>query len=199
MALRKRIAEDGLEDEIFEAVAEGLSITKLCEQFQITSRKMFYDWKGKEGLRHDKYVAAKKIAAGVHAELAGEMFDELSKKPFITGPDVSLATAASKYQQWLASVKDREQYGAQDKGTTLNLNFGDQHFEALMSPGARPRLGAPAPQTLIPVEEHAEADYIELEDVGAGNDGEAEAQPGITDGPITPPAPTLAPELGDLL
>ncbi|MEE8607922.1 MAG: hypothetical protein V3S55_09965 [Nitrospiraceae bacterium] len=198
LALRKRIAEEDLEDEIFEAVAEGLSITKVCEQFQITSRKMFYDWKGKEGPRQDKYTAARLIAGEVHAEKAGEILDKLGEPgKFITGPDVSLATARSKYQQWLAGVKDRDQFGPQDKGATLNLNFGDQHFEALMSPGARPHLSERGkPDPLVPIQE---AEFVELENVGAGNDGEAEAQSGITEGPITPPAPTLAPELVDLL
>lgn len=201
MALRKRIAEEDLEDEIFEAVAEGLSITKVCEQFQITSRKMFYDWKGKEGPRHDKYLAARVIAGEAHAEMAGEILDKLAGSKFLTGPDVQAATARSKYQQWLASVKDRDNFGPQDKGAIVNLNFGDQHFEALMSPSARPRImpsqGAPTTlETLTPVEEYQEAEF---ENVGAGNDGEAKAQPGITEGPITPPAPTLAPELGDLL
>lgn len=200
LALKKRIAEGDLEDDIFEAVAEGLAIGKVCEMFQITSRKMFYDWKGKEGPRHDKYTQARLIAAGAHAEKAGDELDALKDQVMLTGPEVAAATSRSKYQQWLASVKDRDQFGAQDKNPAVVLNFGELHFEALRS--ARPRQIVAPVQTLIPAEEHAEANthepYYE-EIVGVGNDGEADAQSGHIEGPITPPAPDLAPELGDLL
>ena len=139
-ALKKRIAEDGLEDEIFEAIAEGLSIANLCTKFQITSRKMFYDWKGKEGPRQDKYTAARLIAGEVHAEKAGEILDKLDDKLLLTGPEVQAAVARSKYQQWLASVKDRDQLGTQDKGRTNNLTFGRFHMAGIKHPGSRPRI-----------------------------------------------------------
>ncbi len=205
LALKKRIADEGIEDDIFEAVAEGLSITKVCERFGITSRKMFYDWKGKEGPRHDMYVAAKLISAEAHADLAGEELEALRGQTLLTGPDVTAAVARSKYQQWRASMKDRDQFGPQ-QGPAVVLQFGDLHFDALRKASAK-AIGR-TPETLIPVEEHTEADpqepmfeQIDIEDeiIGAGKDGEAEAQSGHTEGPITPPAPTLAPELGELL
>ena len=206
-ALKKRIAEDGLEDEIFEAIAEGLSIANLCTKFQITSRKMFYDWKGKEGPRQDKYTAARLIAGEVHAEKAGEILDKLDDKLLLTGPEVQAAVARSKYQQWLASVKDRDQFGTPDQGATINLSFGDLHMAALKSPGARPQIEAPEPTLLIPVEEPTTGTFsslipvqeAEFEQVGeAGNDGEADAQLGKIDEPISSPV-SLAPELSDLL
>ena len=197
LALRKRIAEDDLEDEIFEAVAEGMSIGNLCEKFDITSRKMFYDWKRKEGPTHDKYLAARLIAAEAHAEKAGEILDELKNQTLLTGPDVQAATSRSKYQQWLASVKDRDSFGTQDKGPTLNLSFGDLHLDALRNAMPQNRnvvLGPPVfEHDQIPVEE------ANFEIVGVGNDGEAEAHSGPVEGPITPLAPALAAELGDLL
>ena len=205
LALRKRIEADGTEDEIFEAVAEGLPIGKLCTKFGITSRKMFYDWKGKEGVRHEKYRAARTIAGEAHAELAGEILDELDGKILLTGPEVQAAVSRSKYQQWLASIKDRDQFGVQEKGATVNLNFGELHFDALRA--ARPKLIATSPP-IITAEDIEVSDlgdggepYYEPVDetVGAGNDGEADAQSGQIDEPISPPAPTLAPELGDLL
>lgn len=193
LALKKRIADDDLEDEIFEAIAEGTPIGKMCEMFQITSRKMFYDWKGKEGPRHDKYKQARLIAAEAHAEEAGAILDDLHKDAaLMTGPDVQLATSRSKYQQWLASVKDRDQFGSQDKSPAVLLQFGDLHFEAL-------RQGRPGkPDRTISAPEIPEADY-EIVEIGAGKDGEATAQTGHIVEPITPPAPSLAPELGELL
>ena len=221
LALRKRIAENDLEDEIFEAVAEGMSIGNLCEKFDITSRKMFYDWKRKEGPTHDKYLAARLIAAEAHAEKAGEILDELKDKTLLTGPDVQAATSRSKYQQWLASVKDRDSFGAQDKGPTLNLSFGDLHLDALRNAMPQNRIempevhipfvqiddgtppitstvtGTDGPEMFISLEDDADADFEEI--VGVGNDGEAEAHSGPVEGPITPLAPALAAELGDLL
>ena len=197
MALKKRIAEGHLEDEIFEAVAEGLSVSKVCKRFDITSRKMFYDWKGKEGPRHDKYRAARTIAAGAHAELAGQILDSLDDKEFLTGPDVQAAVARSKYQQWLAGIKNRDEYGAQDKSAKVVLNFGELHFEALRN--AQPNLLPGHTPTPEYTEYVPEADYVELETVGVGNDGEADAQSGQIEGPISPPAPALASELGELL
>lgn len=225
LALKKRIEADGTEDDIFEAVAEGLPIGKLCTKFGITSRKMFYDWKGKEGPRHDKYRAARIIAGEAHAELAGEILDDLDDKVLLTGPEVQAAVSRSKYQQWLASIKDREQFGVQEKGATINLNFGELHFDALRA--ARPKLLPKDPfknvsgstleeATVDPIIPIITAEDIEVSDlgdggepyyepiedetVGAGNDGEADAQSGQIDEPISPPAPTsLAPELGELL
>ena len=207
LALRKRIAENDLEDEIFEAVAEGMSIGNLCEKFDITSRKMFYDWKRKEGPTHDKYLAARLIAAEAHAEKAGEILDELKDKTLLTGPDVQAATSRSKYQQWLASVKDRDSFGAQDKGPTLNLSFGDLHLDALRNamPQNRIETAVGRGSVLIPEAEVIEElviagnDGYGFENVGVGNDGEAEAHSGPVEGPITPLAPALAAELGDLL
>lgn len=207
LALKKRIAEDDLEDEIFEAVAEGLSIGKMIVKFDITSRKMFYDWKGKEGPRHDKYKAARLIAAEAHAEMAGEILDNLANARLLTGPDVQAATARSKYQQWLASVKDRDQFGAQDKSPAITLNFNDLHFDALRNAAPTKRNRAlpygttDTVQTSLAETQEAEiqeADFT-VESAGAGNDGEADAQTGTTYGPITPPAPALALELADLL
>ncbi len=205
MALKKRIAEGDLEDDIFEAVAEGLPIGEVCEKFHITSRKMFYDWKGKDGDRNEKYKAARIIAGEAHAEKAGEILDDLDDKTLLTGPEVQAAVSRSKYQQWLAGVKDRDQFGTQDKGATVNLNFSDLHFEALRN--ARP--GLIADRTLQPVEERPsevattsqplQIEEAHYETVGAGNDGEADAQSGQIEGPISSPAPTLASELGELL
>lgn len=211
LALKKRIADEGLEDDIFEAVAEGLSITKVCEQFGITSRKMFYDWKGKDGERHDKYRAAKLISAEAHAEQAGVELDDLKNKVLLTGPEVTAAVARSKYRQWLAAMNDRDQFGVQ-QGPAVVLAFGDLHFDALRKASAK-AIAAPTPIiTAKDIEvtdlgagpdEDGEPYYeqIDIEDEinGAGKDGEAEAQSGHTEGPITPPAPSLAPELSDLL
>lgn len=222
LALRKRIEAEGIEDEIFEAVAEGLPVGKLCTKFEITSRKMFYDWKGKEGERHEKYKAARIIAGEAHAELAGEILDELDGKTLLTGPEVQAAVSRSKYQQWLAGIKDREQFGIHEPGATINLNFGELHFDALRA--ARPkllakigRMGTHDPEvsetTIISAEDIYVTDlgtnggdvvtyepyYEPIEEVAAGNDGEADAQSGQIDEPISPPAATLAPELGELL
>lgn len=197
LALRKRIADDHLEDEIFEEVAEGTPIGKMCEKFGITSRKMFYDWKGKDGDRHEKYLAARTIAAEAHAELAGAILDDLGDEEFLTGPMVQAASSRSKYQQWLAGVKDRDQFGSQDKGVQIAIGFGEMHFEQL-------RLHRPDAIQAIEVETDPEnedesipeADYVEE---GVGNEGEATAHTGHENEPITPPAPTLAAALQELL
>lgn len=195
LALRKRIADDDLEDDIFEAVAEGTAIGNLCTMFKITSRKMFYDWKGKDGPRHDKYTAARLIAAEAHAERAGEILDELVEdKSFLTGPDVAAATSRSKYQQWLASIKNPADFGT-NQAPAVVLNFGELHFESLRNsrPGKVVINPATAPER---IERIVEADF---EEVAVGNDGEDEAHAGHTIDPISPPTATPLSELADLL
>ncbi len=205
LALAKRIDTEGLEDLIFEAVAEGIPVGKMCEKFGITSRKMFYDWKGKSGARHEQYLAARLIAAEAHAEKAGEILDELKDKVLLTGPDVQAATSRSKYQQWLASVKNREEFGT-NQAPAVVVAFGELHFDALRA-GVPTKVIVPAvappTATQITAEPIREAEYEQLDiedEVAVGNDGEDEAQSGTTLDPISPP--TASPsdsELADLL
>ena len=196
MALKQRIEKEGLEDEIFEAISDGLSIGKVCEKFGITSRKMFYDWKKNKPELEDKFQAAKKFSAEAHLELAETALDALDKQSHLTSPEVALVMGKVKYRQWLAGVRDKEQYGPQDTAR-IQINIGDLHMAALQSPGARPQIAAaPVPETLIPVED------VPFEIEGeTSQDGEAEAYSGkMENGPSTPLAsPSLAPELGDLL
>lgn len=203
LALKKRIADEEIEDEIFEAIAEGHSIQRVCEMFDISSRKMLYDWKKNLHEGEAKFNAARRISADAHAEKAGDALDDLDGERLLTGPEVSLAIGKMKYRQWLASVRDKEQYGAQN-GAAVHISFGDLHMSALQSPGARPQIEGPQ-ETLIPAEEYAEAEILSIEEAGdeASNDGEANAQTGEIQGPNTPLAVpafgALAPELGELL
>lgn len=197
LALKKRIAEEGIEDEIFEAIAEGESIRAICEQFDISSRKMLYDWVGKTGPLKDKFVAARLISADAHAEMAGEALDTIDSA-LLTGPEVSLAVGKMKYRQWLASVRDKEQYGAQT-GAAIQISFGDLHMAALQSPGARPQIAAVRPSERI-----QDAEILHVEEAeDASNDGEADAYSGEQSGPnaplAVPASDALAPELGELL
>ena len=195
VALKKRIAEDDLEDEIFEAIADGIPIGKMCEMFGISSRKMFYDWKKNSPKLEEKFQAARKFSAEAHAEMAGEVLDKVGESKLLTSPEVALAMGKVKYRQWLAGVRDKEQYGTQDKAN-IQINIGDLHMAALQSPGARPQIaGAVSLEPEIP-----EADYEEIEGVKeTSKDGEADAYSGNIEIRPSTPLEFLAPELEELL
>ena len=194
-ALKQRIEKEGLEDQIFEALADGLSIGKMCEKFKISSRKMFYDWKKNVPSLEEKWQAAKKISAEAHVELAEDALDKLAKQSHVTSADVALTTQVIKYRQWLAGVRDKDQYGPTDIAK-IQINIGDLHMEALQSQGARPQIAAVG----LPALKIPEAEYEEIEGESS-NDGEADALRGTVElGPSTPLAsPSLALELGELL
>ena len=161
----------------------------VCNTFQISSRKMLYDWIKKGGdERAEMFRQARHLSADAHAEKAGDALNALGGTGFITGPEVTLAIGLSKYQQWLASVRDRDTYGAND-GTKVQINIGQLHLEALQAVGAADMLQLP--------EETPEADFTVVE----GQDDEADALQGDKPGPIVPPeAPLgLSDELRELL
>jgi hypothetical protein len=190
-ALKVRIAENDLEDEIFGAIAGGMSIGKVCERYDISSRKMFYDWKKAHPDRERKYAEARKISGEAHAEMAGDAFAALNKKDFVTGPEVSLAMGEMKYHQWLAGVYDKDQFGTKDE-KNINISFGDVYMETLLA-RARPSIAALEPEKIV------EAEYEQI--IGPGDkgvEGEPDALMGEKSGAVTPsesPVHSIAPEL----
>lgn len=182
LALTRRIEEFDLEDEIFESIAEGLSVQKVCEKFNISSRKMLYDWKKNNPRLEAKFVSAREISADAHAEKAGFYYDELDDRELVTSADVALATGKAKYRMWLASMRDRKTFGSKDT-VTVNLTVGELHMEALQHPSARP---------VRDTDEIQEAEVISIEE-GSGSD-----EDGVRNQTDEPSVPLLEPVPADL-
>ena len=131
-AFEKHIAKIGGDDVVFEHIADGKSMVRVAELVGASSRGLLYTWmkNPKRPEREDKRKAARRISAHATAEDAGLILDALADEQVGTGPDVQLATSRAKYRQWLAGVRNREEYGDQS-GMTVNLSVGDLHLGAL--------------------------------------------------------------------
>lgn len=119
------------------------------ETNQPYSRQMIYGWIHAGGPeREKKWEEAKKIAAHIHAEDAGEILD--GHKP-VTSADVAHVKNRSEHRKWLARTFNRAAYGDDSGKIDLQLNIGNLHLDALKAANQQ-QLEAPAPALLAEVE-----------------------------------------------
>jgi hypothetical protein len=136
-AFSKHVEENGGDEWVFGYVAEGLSMKKVAAKVGASSRGLLYSWIDAGGEARKKALkVARAISAHSIAEDAGEILDELadSLTP-VTSADVSLASSRAKYRQWMAGMRNRDEYGDQS-GVQINVSVGDMHLDALRRNGA---------------------------------------------------------------
>jgi hypothetical protein len=109
-------------DAVLQRVADGHTLRSIALEVGCT-RSIINEW-----LYHDKeraalYLHARATAAACHAETALDIADNCSE----TG--TSKARLQVETRQWLAGVYDREQFGQQKPGVTVNI--GHLHLDAL--------------------------------------------------------------------
>lgn len=154
-AINKKIEELGGDEWVFDQIADGKAIGKIAELVGC-SRPYLYNWRDQKGPGREErkrlWAEAIKASAEAHAEKAGEVLDDLSSKDLLIPADVTLATARSKYSQWLAGVRDKEAFGDAKGQVNLNLNFGQLHLDALRQAGSMARVKAAEVVELMPAE-----------------------------------------------
>lgn len=160
-AFARHVEENGGDDFVFDLIADGLPMRKVAEATGCSSRGLLYSWIKLGGdERRRRLEEARKLSAHATAEDAGEILDDLAKSAVpITSADVSLATSRAKYRQWLAGMRNREDFGDR-AGVEVNISIGEMHIDALR------RNSAAAIAAADPDEEIEEADVVEVIESG---------------------------------
>jgi hypothetical protein len=118
------------EEYILNRVVAGVPPRTIMQAFGL-SREMFYSWIRAGGPeRRRLYDEARRLAADAHADLAGEVLEELAERGVVTSPEVQLANSRSAYLRWLAEVRNRDVYGTKPTGA-IQINVGSLHLDAL--------------------------------------------------------------------
>lgn len=163
-AYARHVEANGGDDWVFSFVEDGLSMKRVAEETGCSSRGLLYSWIKLGGdERKARLKAARKISAHSLAEDAGEVLDSLADEQVITSADVSLASSRARYKQWLAGMRNREDYG-EKAGVEINLSVGELHLDALRRHSADAIAARPTPRV-----EEAEYEMVE--------EGEVEALP----------------------
>jgi len=150
----RKIARDivghGGDDWVFDQMADGVTIGKIVEPLGC-SRRILYRWRDLEPhreVRRQRWKDAMRESAEARLEKGEEILDELAdKNDYPTAPQVSLATARSKYQREIAGVRDPEKFGDR-KGATVEVHIGSLHLDALRQHGSPTSLPAPEPEVI---------------------------------------------------
>jgi len=131
-AYARHVEDNGGEEWVFGFVAEGHPMRKVAELTGCSSRGLLYSWIKHGGEERKKHLhAARKISAHCLAEDAGEVLDDLADSQVITSAEVSLASSRARYKQWLAGMRNKEDYGEKSSGVEINLSVGELHLDAL--------------------------------------------------------------------
>jgi predicted DNA-binding protein YlxM (UPF0122 family) len=167
-ALAVKIEEAGGDEVILGRIAAGDYLTTIAEDWGV-SRQVVYDWIRSNEDRKKAYEHAKSLSADGLVERAAEDLEEAS---VVSAQSFAKDKARSEFKKWLASKRDREQYGETPPQTNVNLNLGMVHLQALRH-GARveeaeaveildhdeaPALDRAGPDVLSPAPDRARAD-----------------------------------------
>ena len=58
-----------------------------------------------------------------------EILDDLEGRPGLSNAEVSAATARANYRRWLASIRNRHEYGEKrEVGVNVNMSIGELHL-----------------------------------------------------------------------
>lgn len=145
--LKRDIEETGGEDWFFDQVADGRMMKDIASQFGI-SRSLIYRWlKVVVNDYESKLRAARLLASHVHVEDALEIIDNADVE---SQAGVSKAKEQANFRKWLASVRNRKDFGEQ-KGPVIALNISSLHLDALKASGiTAAALQAPAADKALP-------------------------------------------------
>lgn len=104
---------------ICEAVAEGLSLVKVCELPDMPSRGTVYKWLTVYPKFFDAYERAREISAQSLEDEAIDMARMLTAQNDFTGTKVQAYNIAMQQLRWSAAHRDRNRYGERAAGTTV--------------------------------------------------------------------------------
>lgn len=137
-AMLAGISKLGGLNPILDRVANGETIRSIAVDVGC-SRSMLTEWLHNDAERRALYLRARATSADALAESALDIADASSE----TG--TSKARLQVETRQWLAGVYDREQYGQQKPGVTVNI--GQLHLDALRQRQAE-KVAAPSVQVI---------------------------------------------------
>jgi len=126
-ALASSIEEAGGDDVIFDRIADGAYLTVVAEEWDVSSQ-LLRKWIRLTPERAKLYEIAKRHSADALVEDAGKTLDTAST---VSSQHIAKARAKAGFKQWLASKRDREQYGDEQAQVNLNLSLGGLHLDAL--------------------------------------------------------------------
>jgi hypothetical protein len=154
-AFAKHVEENGGDDFVFDRIREGLSMAEVARACGASSRGLLYVWINQDKeVRRRKLREARSEGADIIAEEAGEILDTLATSGgVVTSVDVQLGTARARYRQWLAGVRNREEYGDASP-VAVTVNVANLHLDALRAHGP-----ASLPTPKQPVLEAVDADF----------------------------------------
>jgi hypothetical protein len=131
-ALAAQIEEAGGDEVILERIAAGEFLTTIAQDWSV-SRQLLYSWIRLREDRTEAYKVAKRLGADGLVEAAA---DDLENASVASSQHFARDKAKSEFKKWLATKRDREQYGETPPQTNVNLNLGLVHLQALRE-GAR--------------------------------------------------------------
>ena len=126
-ALACAIDEAGGDEVVFDRIADGAYLTVVAEEWDVSSQ-LLRKWIRLDPDRVSAYNAAKHASADALIEDAGKVLKDAS---VISSQHIAKARALAGFKQWLASKRDREQYGDEQAQINLNLSLGSLHLDAL--------------------------------------------------------------------
>jgi transposase-like protein len=130
--LAERILEEGGDEAVLDRVADGESVVEIAKDYKV-SRSTLMRWLKKDDGRHEAYQEAKSESADALVEEAGDILDNASTE---SGPHVQKAKSRAEHKRWLASKRDRVQYGDDAKALiAVNVDLSSLHLDALREVG----------------------------------------------------------------
>lgn len=160
---------DSGEEWILDHIADGWGMKRIAEMLTErfgynVSRPQLIAWTHLGTDRRKKVEAARKEAAWVKAEEAGDLFEDLAKKSFIEQSDVSLAKERSGWRRWYAGKLNPEEFGDAKAEVQVNITAGELHLSALIDASRRAK-GLTAPSTdALPAGDVQEAEVLAIEE-----------------------------------
>ncbi len=133
-AFCSRIEREGGHHLILDRIANGETMKSIGASYRV-SRGLIYDWIKRGGEERRKgFELARKASADSHAEDGLAILDDLGGRPGLSNAEVSAATARANYRRWLASVRNRHEYGEKrEAGVNVNMSIGELHLAALIA------------------------------------------------------------------
>lgn len=131
------VEEAGGDHVILDRIAAGDYVTEIAREWGV-SRYTLYAWRDDGGEeRVEAWNHARELSAEAHVEDAEKILFE-DAPPGISSAEVSLRKEQANFKRWLASKRNREEYGDDRQAVNVNVTAGTLHLEALQEHGTLP-------------------------------------------------------------
>lgn len=134
MKLHAAVEAEG-EGAVFRLIAEGKTMRQVGAAFGISADSI-YKWihEGGEN-RRQAWADAKRRSADSLVDEGLQILDDGAD--ITNSAQATIARSRAEYRKWLASIRNREDYGDQ-AGVQVNLSIGELHLRALQAKGRSP-------------------------------------------------------------